>query len=621
MVNADEIRKRSEATCRPMVQEFDNIKGKLFEIAENVYPLAKRGITDEVDQIYKNAEKHQDDKVINTTPFEALRKGAAGFLVNLMNPSMKWCHLEPSKWAAKVETSDDDGQGSKSEYLERLENFMFDVMSKSGSYRAFKKIFEHLLCFGFACALVREDKRFVAKAECLPVGTYALGVDAHGRVNRVNRRFSMTAEELVMEFGRGEQGTNNLPTDVVENWKKGNNGKDGNYIVECLIEPNTKTFACGRLEVLDYGISKSFKYRAIYWLRGRGSSGTTTSQTQEYAGILAVRGYKFNPIIAPRLDCELGGIYGRGRGHDALNACRALQALMFDELEISSNRAEPPLLASNELREEGLDLSRGAVTYTNMGEQRSDLVTPILTNPPTSDETRQTAIEFETRIKEIFFLGEFATIDSLKNIYVGDKRTAAEINALKSENMLQLGGIVLMLEDELLDPVVSAFVQYCIASKQVKYDGQEERLAANDLMPRYVGSLQTAQKTQELNSMDNSVNFAFTIAGNAAKLGVQAGAHVMDNFDFDRIVRARHRLVGASDLHLKSKDEVEQARKARQAAAEAAQQQEAQAKQAEVELAKMKALAQGGRAMKDVASDPSLGALGGKIPAAIGGFV
>lgn len=96
MKNADAIRKRSEATVRPMVQEFDNIKGKLYEIAENVYPLAKRGITDEVDLIGHTAEQFNDDKVLNTAPFEALRKGAAGFLVNLMNPALKWFHLEPS---------------------------------------------------------------------------------------------------------------------------------------------------------------------------------------------------------------------------------------------------------------------------------------------------------------------------------------------------------------------------------------------------------------------------------------------------------------------------------------------------------------------------------------------
>lgn len=607
-----EIRKRSEATIKPMVTEFDNIKGKLFEIAENIYPLAKRTITDEVDQTGKTAEKHNDDKVLNTAPFDALRKGSAGFLVNLMNPAMKWCHLEPSRWT--TEGAEDDGQNSTSEYLERLENFMFDVMSKGGSYRAFKKGFEHLLAFGFCCILVREDKRFIAKAECLPVGTYALGVDARGKVNRVNRRFSMTAEELVLEFGCGEKGLDNLPTDVVENWKKGNNGRDGNYIVECLIEPNCKTFAVGSMDELYYGVPKSMKYRAIYWLRGRSASSATSDG---YKGVLAIRGYKHNPIVAPRLDCEFGGVYGRGRGHDALNACRALQALMFDELEISSNRAEPPLLASNDLREEGLDLSRGAVTYTNMGEQRSDLVTPILTNPPTSDETRLTAQEFEQRIKEVFFLGEFATIDSLKMVNAGDKRTAAEINALKAENMLQLGGIVLMLEDEMLDPIVNSFIQYCVESKVVKFDGVESKIKVNDLMPRYVGNLQLAQRTQELNSVENSLNFAMGVAGNGAKLGLGKAVEVLDNFDFDHIVRARHRLVGASDLHLLNKDDVKSIRAKRaeeqQKAAEAQQEQQ----NAETELARMKAAAQAGRAQE---SEMTASMMGGPMMAAMGGL-
>lgn len=599
MKMGNEIRKRCEATIKPMVTEFDNIKGQLHDIAENVYPLGKRALTDEVDQFTKRADTHSDDKVLNTAPFEALRKGSAGFLVNLMNPALKWFHLEPTRWT--LEGVEDDGQNSQSDYLERLENFICDAMSKSGSYRAFKKGFEHLLAFGFCCIVVKEDKKFIAKAECLPVGTYALGIGADGRVNRVNRRFAMTAEELVSEFGCGSKGLDALPADVVENWKRGNNGKDGNYIVECLIEPNERTFACGTFDELDYEIPKSMEYRSIYWLKGRSATGN--EKGNGYDGVLCVRGYKFNPIIAPRLDCELGGIYGRGRGHDALNACRALQALMFDELEISSNRAEPPLLASNDLREEGLDLSRGAVTYTNMGEQRSELVTPILTNPPTSDETRLTAQEFEQRIKEIFFLGEFATIDSLKYVGVGDKRTAAEINALKAENMLQLGGIVLMLEDELLDPVVNVFVAYALKSKVLKFDGGEVKPKAGQLTPRYVGNLQLAQRTHELNSTENALNFATSIAANGMKLGIKDASLVLDNYDFDKIVRTRHRLVGASDLQLKNKEEVESIRKSREQAEAEAQQAQLAKEQADVQLQQAKAAAQVGRASEAI--DPS----------------
>lgn len=615
MRNDDAIRKRSEATIKPMVQEFDNVKGKLYEIAENIYPLGKRAINTEVDQLAHSGEQFDDNKVLNTTPFEALRKGAAGFLVNLMNPALKWFHLEPSRWT--VEGSEDDGQNSQSEYIERLENFIFDCMAKSGSYRAFKKVFEHLLAFGFGCIIVHEDKEHICKAECLPVGTYALGCGADGKVNRISRRFAMTAEELVREFGNGERGLDALPADVIQNWHNGNTGKDGNYIVENLIEPNEETWSVGTTETIDYGINKSMKYRSIFWLRGRGAS-NTQSQTMQYGGILAVRGFKFNPIIAPRLDTELGSIYGRGRGHDALNACRALQALMFDELEISSNRAEPPLLASNDLREEGLDLSRGAVTYTNMGEQRSDLVTPILTNPPTSDETRHTAQEFEMRINATFFLGEFNTIDSLKNINSGDKRTAAEINALKSENMLQLGGIVLMLEDELLDPVVNVFVEYAIASKAVKFDGQRIKLSPKGLIPRYVGNLQLAQRTQELNSTENSLMFAFNVAAQGVKMGDAKAAQVVDNFDFDHIIRTRHRLVGASDLQLKNKDDVAKIRNERAEAQKAQMEAEQQKAQADIELQKMKAAAQGGRAAQ---SQMEARTMGGDIVAAMGGFV
>lgn len=243
---------------------------------------------------------------------------------------------------------------------------------------------------------------------------------------------------------------------------------------------------------------------------------------------------------------------------------------------------------------------------------------PILTNPPTSDETRLTAQEFEQRINSAFFLNEFNTIDSLKNINSGDKRTAAEINALKSENMLQLGGIVLMLEDEFLDPTVNVFVSYALSSKVLKYDGGDVKVKPNQLLPRYVGNLQLAQRTQELNSTESSLQFAFMVASQGAQMGMSSAAQVLDNYDFDRIVRTRHRLVGASDLQLRNREDVEATRSEREEAQQAAAEREAQAQQAEVQLQQQKAAAQAGRASE---SEMKARTLGGNLVASMGGYV
>lgn len=610
MVDYGAIRRRCEATVKPMVDGFENVKGTLREIAKHMYPMAVRGIDKTVDDMGHRAEDERADEIVNTTPLEALRKGAAGFLVNLMNPAQKWVHLEPSVFSDDGDAYDGEvagGAGSRSEVLERLETLVKDSMAKSGSYRAFKKMFEHLLAMGFACVIVKEDPEHVAKAECLRIGTYSFGVGADGRVNRVERRFAMTAEELVREFGGGRLGRSVLPDDVIRAWKAGVVGDNGNFTVENLIEPNVPTFACGSDEILDYGIPKSARYRSIYWLKGRNG-------TDQYRGILAIRPFKFNPIVAPRLDCELGDVYGRGRGHDALNSCRGLQAAMMDSLEIISNQAEPPLIAANELRDEGLNLGRGAVTYANIGEQKGQMVYPILPNPPQVNGSEFIIAKFEQQVRDCFFNGEFTTIDSLKTISPGEKRTAAEINALKSENMMQLGGIVLMLDDEAIDPIVNTFTQYALASKSWRrISGGMGDVKAEDIQPKYVSNLHIAQRTQEINSTESSIMFAMNIAGS----GDPRAQAVLDLFDFDRIVRRRHKLIGGSEMDVKTDEAVKAERDARARQDAAMQEAAMQQQQAEIQLQQAKAAAQVGRANQ---SNVNAHMLGGDLATQLGGY-
>lgn len=589
------IRRRCAQRADSMKTEFDNIKGKLRDIAENMLPGAVRGLDDEVETYAHRAKKTDDDGIVCTIPLEALRKGAAGFLVNLMNPARKWYHLMVSDAAkAKMDGSAD----AADKVAEKVQSVVDEVMHSGGAYVEFKRCFEHLLAFGFAAMVVRADDEYVAKAECLRVGTYALGADHNGRVVRLYRRFAMTPEEIVREFGGGPKGRDKIPERILEAWKRGDISDTANVVVCNLIEPNEETYKVGSDEKLDYGVAKSKSYRSIYWIDSIGSdkySKVGGGAAVDTCGVLDIRGFRFNPIIAPRLQTEMGDIYGRGRGEDALNSCRAIQALRMDELEISSNRAEPPVIASNELREEGLGLGRGEVTYANLGEQKSQMVVPVLPNPPTSDETRQTLMELTQEVRACMFNDEFATIDSLKLINDKQKRTAAEINALTSENMLLLAGIILMLDHELLDPVVKTFTSHVLESRKLNLGID---LPPGALGVKYVSNLHMAQLTQEVNSIDASVARAV----NLKATGDPKTAGVLDHFDFDLIVRRLHTLVGASQEFLRPVKDVEKMRMDEQAAMQQAQAQQAAAQEAELRLQEAKAAAQQGRAANSAAS-------------------
>ena len=105
--------------------------------------------------------------------------------------------------------------------------------------------------------------------------------------------------------------------------------------------------------------------------------GGSKDDVDEKKGILAVEGFDINPIIAPRLDCEYGDVYGRGLGIDGLDLAHGVQSFRFDIYKISGDKAQPALVASSEFKEDGLRVGRGEVNYTRMGEQRQGYVIPV----------------------------------------------------------------------------------------------------------------------------------------------------------------------------------------------------------------------------------------------------
>ena len=121
------IKRRSISTAMPMKTEFDSIKGKLRDIAENMLPSAVRGLDDEVENITHRADTKQDSELVCTIPLEALRKGAAGVLVNLMNPARQWYHL---KLNSAVETK---AGTDVNKIVEGLQKIVDETMHKCGA--------------------------------------------------------------------------------------------------------------------------------------------------------------------------------------------------------------------------------------------------------------------------------------------------------------------------------------------------------------------------------------------------------------------------------------------------------------------------------------------------------
>ena len=554
--NTTEIRKSCVKQKTQLWKEFDRIRGRLTEISRCIYPLGIDGLTRSVEDVHSPNEEDDDSYCLTYAAKRAFRIGVSGFYVNLTSQARRWYRV-----MARPETFASGQTDEKSSpFADSLTEASRFVMYRSGGYRTLNTVFKHLLAYGFACAIIRpeSDEERVkrgryAVAQCLRVGTYAMGVDEYGNVDRVVRHFAFTAEQLARQFGK-----DNMPEAVLQALEK---GSDQMFETWNLIEPHYKDF---RADAKDFRLSYSdFTYRSIYWLNGAQGANN---------GVLAVRGYKWNPIVAPRLEFEIGDIYGRGRGADSLGMVRGLQTACEDDLDISGQNAQPAVCASEELKEPGVHLGRGGVNFVAPGEQKANAIYRALQEPADATGTRETMARLEQEIKDVYFNNEFASIN--QDDQNSKVRTATEIEYRKRQSMEQLSGAATTLDDQLLDPFVMAYVRIALDAGLVAIPA-DFNLSKMDV--HYESSVHRAQNAADINSRSESLLFAAEIA--KAQASMNDPNTVMDNFDLDKAVRAHHRALGAPEAELLSLELREQNRDERKQqmadAQQAAQEQQA----------------------------------------------
>ena len=552
--NTAEIRKAAERQKDQLWENFERRRSEYLEIAEAFYPAAIEGLTQNVEHQFQQTEDdaNNDAYRLTTMPMQAFQVGVSGFFVNITSPAKRWCTIKarPERFA----TGSEDEATAK--VTDEITEAMRYLMRRCGVYKSINTAWKHLLAFGNAVIIVRPETEAEAATrgryvytECLRMGTYAMGVDDHGKVDRVVRHFAWNAEQLAEQFGR-----KNLPESVAKALDRGDIKTQ--FEVWNLIEPHRKGFRDDR-RAFRLSYSK-FSYRSIYWLN-------TTQGAND--GVLAVRGYVFNPIVAPRFELEAGDVWGRGRGADALGLAKGLQTMREDILDVSGQNAQPAVCASDELKGSGLHLGRGGVNWVSAGEQKANAIYRALQEPASTAEARNDAETLMNEIKNRFFNSEFASIDALKN--QSGVKTATEIEYIRWDNFEQLSGIATTMDDEFLDPLASLFLKLTLWFGLAQVPSG---MNLNDMEIHYESEVHKAQNAADINARNASLNFAVQIAN--------AKPEALDNFEVDKIVRAHHRVLGAPEQDLATVPKVLQLRRQRAEAQAAEAQMQAQERQA-----------------------------------------
>lgn len=465
------------------------------DIREYYEPTLGKGLLEgSVDEV---AAKRDDEKILNNTPRLLLHRMGAGLQSGITNQSRRWFNF------AALD-NDLTEYSAVRQWLDSTAEAVSSAMNRSNVYPALDQTYLHLGQFGTAAGIIYPDDENTVHLRMIDCGNYWLGDDKRGRVTSVLERISMTLDQVVEEFGKGW-----TPDRIIERIKNGKG--DERVTVWHLVQKHTRPD-------LIKDIAKDRLFASVYWLDGDASQDKNN-------GIIAIRSFSYNPIIAPRWATN-GTVYGIGCGQLGLGDTKQLQQLEADKLALVEQEIDPAMAAPASMKGWPLQTGAGGITYypdmqgkggvpiTRMFETRAQ-IQPLL----------EAINATEQRLRQTFYADLFALMINLN--MQPKQMTAREVNELSSEKVALLGPILTRLNTDLLNPLVDAV--FAIAIEQGLVEEAPPILQGQELKVEYVSSLHVEQAAaSRLTGLYKIAEFTGALA--------QIAPSAVDKLDVDQMV-------------------------------------------------------------------------------------
>lgn len=482
--------KKRKTSMEQRREPFEALWKTLREYYE---PTLGKGLLDGDDD--QNAAMREDENILNTTPRLLLHRMGAGLQSGITNQSRRWFNF------AALE-KDLHKQKSVRAWLDETAETVSSVMNRSNVYPALDEIYLYLGLFGTAAGIIYPDEDAHVHIRVVDIGDFWLGDDKRGRVTSLLETISMTYEQMEEEFGESW-----LPERIKDQIKSGKS--DQRQTVYHLVQKHTRPD-------LVKDIKKDREYMSIYWIEG-------TASHDSNDGILAIRSFSYNPIIAPRWATN-GSVYGIGCGQLGLGDTKQLQQLEEDKLRLVELEVDPPMAAPASLKGESIQTGAGGVTY--YGDMGKGIPISRLYETRQQIQPLLEAINAtEQRLRQTFYADLFAL---MINMNLQPKQmTAREVNELSSEKVALLGPILTRLNVDLLNPLVDAM--FAISVENGLLQEAPDMIKGQELKVEYVSSLHVEQAAaSRLTGLYRIAEFV----GSLAQMAPQA----LDKIDFDEMV-------------------------------------------------------------------------------------
>lgn len=500
------------------------------ELQEYVLPRRGRFFIDDRNRI---DHKRSYRSIVNSTATQAIKTARAGLLSGIASPSRTWMNLV---------TSDESLMENQNVrvWLDQATKVIMDIYAKSNFYSMTSVMLAELLLFGTGAMTQDEDPDDTVRFYTHTIGSYVIGQDSKYRVNVFAREFMMTISQLIDEFGE-----ENVSPAIVSDYKAGN--LDRWIRITQYIGDNPE-YNPVRVE------GKYKKIISCYWETGNPDKQMWLRKT----------GYEEFPTSIPRWDLTAEDIWGTDcPGMIALGDIKQLQTMERRKAQAIDKLVNPPLKGPSSLRNVPVSSLPGGLTIFDTDASKEGL-SPIYQVEPRIQEMLLDIQKLEKRIEDVFFVPLFFAITDMEGI---QPKNELELNQRDQERLQALGPVYERLQQEFLSGTVQRTFNICVRKNIMPPPPSE--LAGQALKIKYVSSVAMAQRSTEIDAMNEVITFAAGLV----KMGI---TEAMDKIDANEAINEVALIAGAPPKIIRSDADAAKLSAAQQQAAQQQQQQQNQ---------------------------------------------
>lgn len=483
-------------------------------------------------QADRNSGTKRNDKIINNTATRAARILGAGKMAGETSPARPHFRYSPED----IDTASPEDIA----WIDAAQRYVTGVFRRSNLYTKLHELWFQQGVFATSTIYLEEDFLKDVIACVFPLGQYCLASSGKGVVDTIYRKFSMTVEQLVVEYG-----LENVCERTAEKWRRGQ--IDEWIDVLHVIEPN-RSRDTGKID------NQNMPFRSYY---------CEVNAPAEWTKALRKSGYEEQPFFVARWDVIGEDIYGSGcPAMDCLGDNKGMQILEKRKAEAVDKNVRPPMTAPISAKTQRLSLLPGDVSYVDESASGAKFRASIEVRPESVTVASNAVLDHEERINQTFYVHLFLAMIMRPRTGGGKQPiTATEVTEQHEEKMLMLGPVVTRDNDDVLDPMHNRILR--IGIRNGKLPPLPETLMGKRIKIEYISIMAQAQKLLGTAASERFVSFVGSLSA--------AVPNVKDIPNWDKIVKNYAEMLGVSPDEINTMEVIEQLREATAQAQRAAQ--------------------------------------------------